>query len=87
MVFWKERSNARGGRGVNFSKIDGNGRVSKFFLEKVGLRQNGARGLSRNGGLPYYIEVFLDFLHDATQVNYLFFVNKHVLQNNCLNKI
>ena len=40
------------------------------------------------GGLPYYIEVFLEIPHDAAQENNidvnLSFVNKQVRQNNCL---
>ena len=47
-------------------------------------------GLPRNGGFPYYIEVFLEIPHDAVKkffwCVYLSFVNKQVLQNNCLNK-
>ena len=39
------------------------GGVSKCLLEK-GVKQNGG-GLSTNGGLPYYIEVFLKIAHDA----------------------
>ena len=47
-------------------------------------------GLSWNGGLPYYIEVFLESPHDPAKAKifmcYLSFANKHVLQNNSLNK-
>ena len=41
-------------------KIDENG-----GKEGGGRGQKGAGGLSRNGGLPYYTEVFLEILQDA----------------------
>ena len=40
------------------------GGVSKFLLEKGGLSKMEG-GSSRNGGLPYYIEVFLEIPYDA----------------------
>ena len=48
----------RGG-GLNFFKVDENGRRSEIFARKGGIRQNG------EGELPYYIEVFLEIPHDA----------------------
>ena len=36
----------------------------KSFARKGGLKQNGG-GSSRNGGLPYYTEVFLEIPYDA----------------------
>ena len=62
----------------------GGGGVWKFLLEK------GGGGLSRNGGLPYW-----DFSGDSSWCSiekkywcvYLSFVNKNMLQNNCISKI
>ena len=42
---------------MSFSKLMEMGGL-KIFPRKVG-------GLSRNGGLPYYIEVFLEIARDA----------------------
>ena len=51
--------------GFNFFKIDGNGGGGlKIFARKGGVRQNG-RVCLEMGGLPYYIEVFLEIPHDA----------------------
>ena len=49
------------GGGLNFFKVDENGMRSEIFARKggAGVRQNG------EGGLPYYIEVFLEIPHDA----------------------
>ena len=50
------------GGGLNFFKVDENGMRSEIFARKGaggGVRQNG------EGGLPYYIEVFLEIPHDA----------------------
>ena len=44
--------------------------VWKFLLEKVGCYGK-MEGVSRNAGLPYFIEVFLEIPHDATQENNL----------------
>ena len=35
----------------------------KVFTRKRGVRQNG--GMSRNGGLPYYIEILQEIQYDA----------------------
>ena len=43
---------------MSFSKLMEMGGGLKIFPRKVG-------GLSRNGGLPYYIEVFLEIPCDA----------------------
>ena len=51
--------------GVDFFKIDGNGGVWKFLLEKGGLGKMGGGVCLEMGGLPYYIEVFLEIPHDA----------------------
>ena len=37
----------------------------KIFAEKKVERQNGGQGVFRNGGLPYYIQVFLEITHTA----------------------
>ena len=47
------------GRGVRLFQIDGNGGGLKIFARK------GAVCLEMGGGLPYYIEVFLEIPHDA----------------------
>ena len=47
----------KGGGGLTFSKLMEMGAGLKIFARKGGVRQN--------GGLPYYIEVFLEIPHDA----------------------
>ena len=71
----------------------GGGR-SENVCWKWGVRENEEGGAGgETGGLPYYIEVFLEIPYDALQhmkkpcCVYLSFVHKHVLQNNYLNKI
>ena len=54
----------KGGGGLSFSKLMEMGGGLKIFARKGGVRQNGG-GLSRNVGLPYYIEVFMEIPHDA----------------------
>ena len=55
--------------GLRFSKLmkmRGAGEGSEYFCEKGRVRQKW-RGLSRNGGLPYYIEIFQGISHDVAQ--------------------
>ena len=53
--------------GFDFFKINKNlvGGGVKMFARKGGLGKIWGGGLSRNGGLPYYTEVFLEIPHDA----------------------
>ena len=61
-----------------------------MFARKRGVRQNGV-GLSRNGRFViFYWGLSGDSewcsIGKKTSCVYLSFVNKHLLQNNCLNK-
>ena len=51
------------GGGSTFSKLMKGGAGLKVFTRKRGVRQNG--GMSRNGGLPYYIEILQEIQYDA----------------------
>ena len=53
----------KGVGGSTFSKFMEMGGGLKMFTRKGGGRQNG--GLSRNGGLPYYIVIFLEIPYNA----------------------
>ena len=76
------------GGSLTFSKLMEMGGVLKFLVGGGRVRQNEEVCLEM-GGLPHYIEVFLEIAHDAAYRKkswcvYLSFVNQHVLQNNCL---
>ena len=62
--------------------------IIKLKVEKGGCKVKYG-DLSRNGCLPYYIEVFLEIHQDAAKslCVYHSFVNKHVQQKNYLDKI
>ena len=67
----KHESLLQMGGGLTFSKlmevVGGGLGVSEWLVARkgVGVRQNGGRGVSRNGGLSCYIEVFLEIPDDV----------------------
>ena len=71
-----------------FQKLMEMGDLKTFAGKKV-ERQNGGEGVFRNGGLPYYIQVFLEITHTAAlgKIDAFPLLKKHVLQNSSSNKI